>query len=220
MPKVKDPLVRQAADRLRESTKKVIRAFVEQKPGDSRALRSDGRSLWKRSFGESKFAVWRAGRILILNDESSKFDDRVIRYIIRLAGKPTVAFEYDRGGAHPNMKLTFEIVWDDVIGREEYKARLGAVMTDGGERGLVGWVDYSKYQGEYTIDHVHVVPEYRRSGVATALYKELFRREGITVRDLGPSARTDLGQKFRENARLAAARRVAARYLGGSRESG
>lgn len=66
----------------------------------------------------------------------------------------------------------------------------------------VGRLDWRVYAKEFDIKMVEVDPAFRRQGVATALYRELFREQGITIKDLRPVARTQEGTAFRRGARL------------------
>ena len=48
----------------------------------------------------------------------------------------------------------------------------------------VGTLHWRKWRGEYDVSYVEVPKEYRRHGVATALYRKLFESEGLTLDDL------------------------------------
>jgi GNAT superfamily N-acetyltransferase len=175
-----------AAPRLKPIDKKVIEAFVDKKPleNDKAWVSTDGRSLYKLGMGGGKFAVWRGSKISVVSKFAVKSDEVIMRYLRKTAPK-----RVDMG------ELTFQSGTD----------MLYAGQMDGWILAYVPWMDkpvgrldWSEYQGDYSVKYVEVVPEFRRSGVATALYKKLFRDEGISKRDLSPSMRTDEGAAFRK----------------------
>jgi GNAT superfamily N-acetyltransferase len=54
----------------------------------------------------------------------------------------------------------------------------------------------------FRVKMVEVRPELRRRGIATALYNQLFKQEGITAADLVPASLTPEGAAFRKGAAL------------------
>jgi len=83
---------------LTESDKRVVRAFVGERAGDSRLLDTDGRKLDKMGLGGETVAFWNGGRIAIVSTESAKSDESIIRAIIKVAGPGIVDFSYARKG--------------------------------------------------------------------------------------------------------------------------
>lgn len=83
---------------LTESEKKVVKAFVAERPADSRLLQTDGRKLEKHGLGSEVVARWTGGRISIVSTESVKSDESIIRLIVKEAGPGVVDFSYARKG--------------------------------------------------------------------------------------------------------------------------
>jgi hypothetical protein len=204
------------AYRLRPSQKKVLDSFVARESSDDSRLETDGKTLRKIGMGREKIAVWRGPTVAIISDESTKFSQTVIRYLIRRVGKKKVTFSYPRPGFEKS--LTFES-GGDILG-QEWKGWIFAILPYKSSRefkglanigkwapnlgGVLFWGSYP-HEGKikYYIDLVEVRPELRRTGVATTLYKYLFRKEGISKRDLESSMKTPEGISFRQRARLA-----------------
>lgn len=186
---------------LKPNSKRVIDAFIQQRGLEGKSLYSDGRSLWRTSFGAEKIAVWRGPKIAVTSLEATNTAISVIRYLIKKAGKGLVTFSYDRPGF---MKSLIFKTGDDVFFAGQRDGWIIAYVP--WEDRPVGRLDWSLFEGEYQIKFVEVDPGYRRSGVATALYKKLFADQNITKRDLTPTMRTEEGALFRQHARLAAAR--------------
>jgi len=92
----------------------------------------------------------------------------------------------------------------DSFYRGQHDGYILAVFPDGERRVVVGRLDWSRFQGKYSVKMVEVAPEFRRMGVATRLYAELFRAQGIQASDLEPSWLTPDGAAFRKGARFAA----------------
>lgn len=74
-------------------------------------------------------------------------------------------------------------------GQHDYRASVEV----GGK--VVGYLDYSLYEGEIGVKHVHVEPEFRRKGLATQLYNKVLA-EHPTAK-LGGAMRTPEGSAFR-----------------------
>ena len=73
--------------------------------------------------------------------------------------------------------------------------------------GRLDWQSWKEWVGDeqverYRIKMVEVRPELRRRGIATRLYRELFKREGIKASDLVHAMVTPEGEAFRRGARL------------------
>lgn len=83
---------------LTEADKRVVRAFVNEKPADSRLLDTDGRKLDKMGLGGETVAVWNGTRIAIISTESAKSDESIIRVIVKEAGPGIVDYSYARKG--------------------------------------------------------------------------------------------------------------------------
>tara|TARA_Y100000389_G_C17389454_1_gene478996 strand:+ start:73 stop:912 length:840 start_codon:yes stop_codon:yes gene_type:complete len=190
--------------RLSPREKKVIDAFILQREGHGRLLMTDGRSLYKVGLGGEKVAVWRGPKIAITSTESVKSDETIIRYLVKKAGKGIVTFPYRRKGH--KVSLRFES--DGDAGPDgQYDGTITAFVPDSSEPvGVLSWSYWGGYgdgKGNFSVNMVSVNPKYRRSGIATALYKEWFRQERITKRDIRESYRTEDGAVFRSRARLA-----------------
>lgn len=187
--------------RLSPLDKKVIEAFVHKKDlsPEQSLLSTDGRSLLKHGMGGEKVAVWRGPQIAIVSTVSAKSDEVVIRYLTKVAGKGLVTWEglkFQTGG--------------DALYRGQWDGWILAFVP--GRSKPVGRLDWSEYNGSYQVKMVEVEPEFRRSGIATAMYRKLFKDQGISKRDLVPSMRTPEGDAFRRYAPIA--HRVAERYAG------
>jgi hypothetical protein len=89
-----------ASYRLSTKDKKVIDAFVMERPAEGKALFTDGRVLEKMGLMLGDFAKWVNGKIHILSKEATKSDEVVLRYLIKKAGKGMVRFNYERQN-HP-----------------------------------------------------------------------------------------------------------------------
>lgn len=177
-------VVKEAALRLKPADKKVIEAFTKKQTLDSQLLSSDGRSLRKHGLGGEKVAVWRGPQITIVSTVSAKSDETIIRYLTKVVGKGLVTWEglkFQTGG-----DMLYAGQWDGWV----------TVHVPGVSQ-PVGRLDWREYDGEYSVKMIEVDPDYQRSGIATALYKKLFKDQGITKRDLGPSMQTPSGGAFR-----------------------
>lgn len=83
---------------LTEADKRVVRAFVAERAGDSRLLETDGVRLDKIGLGGETVAKWIDGRIAIVSTESAKSDESIINLIKKEAGPGVVDFSYARKG--------------------------------------------------------------------------------------------------------------------------
>jgi len=83
---------------LKESDKRVIRSFVNERPASSNLLDTDGVRLDKIGLGGETVAKWVGGRIAIISTESAKSDEAIIRLISSVAGPGVVDFSYARKG--------------------------------------------------------------------------------------------------------------------------
>lgn len=83
---------------LKESDKRVVKAFVDERPADSNLLETDGVRLDKIGLGGETVAKWVNGRIAIVSTESAKSDESIIRLISKTAGPGVVDFSYARKG--------------------------------------------------------------------------------------------------------------------------
>jgi hypothetical protein len=83
---------------LKDSDKRVVRAFVNEKPDSSNLLDTDGVRLDKMGLGGETVAKWVGGRIAIVSTESAKSDETIIRLISKIAGPGVVDFSYARKG--------------------------------------------------------------------------------------------------------------------------
>jgi len=86
--------------------------------------------------------------------------------------------------------------WDGWI-----TARISEREEPVGELHWQSWKDDDDVD-RYRIAYVEVDPEFRRQGIATAMYKKLFEQEGITSKDLEGATLTPEGAAFREGAQL------------------
>lgn len=183
---------------LRPADKRVVEAFVRKEALDGSLLETDGRSLNRNGMGHEKVAVWRGSKIAVVSTESSRTDQTILRYLVKVAGKNLVTWSYDRPGFERS--LMFQ-TGGDSFSRDQYDGWIVAYVP--GRDAPVGRLDWSTYQDKYMIKMVEVDPEFRRSGIATELYRKFFRDEGVTKRDLVPTLQTEEGSQFRQRARLA-----------------
>ena len=177
---------------LRAQDKKVIEAFIARQKGEGVVLHTDGRSLFKEGLGSEKVAVWRGPRIAVVSSEAVRYDQTVLRYLVKHAGKSKVSFPYPKKGH--DISLRFE-QHSDVGPDNQIDAILYAYVPE--RKQPVGKLLWWTWRKQYGITKVEVDPKYRRAGIATALYKELFKREGISKKDLQTTMRTPEGQAFR-----------------------
>jgi len=174
-----------AVARLKPIDKKIIEAFANKKPlEDDRAwVSTDGKSLYKLGMGGEKFAIWRGSKIMVVSKFAGKSAYVIMRYLRKVEPK-----RVDMG------ELTFKTGGDQLYAGQ-WDAWILAYVPWMDEP--VGRLDWSEYQNEYSVKYVEVMPEFRRSGVATALYEKLFKDNGITKRDLSPTMQTNDGAAFR-----------------------
>jgi hypothetical protein len=179
----------------------VIEAFVDQEPYEGQLLSTDWKSLRKHGMGKEKVAVWRGTRIAVVSTESVKSDETIIRYLVKVAGR-IVTFSYQRG--NHDVSIRFEH-FSDAIDRHQTRSEIVAKAPNGDTMGRLIYDNYphNDGKGDISIVMVEVVPSYRRSNVATDLYRELFRIERIGVKDLRKGFQSDDGFKFRSRALLA-----------------
>jgi GNAT superfamily N-acetyltransferase len=182
--------------RMKTSDKKVVDAFVRKGSGEGHALVSNGKKLERMWLGGGVIARWRGKYIVVVSDESSKVDETIIRYMKKKAGKRNVLHSY----ADSNNPASLEFEHGGDVYGDQYNGWIRAYVPERKEH--IGELSWSYWRGKTNIRYVEVKPDYRRSGVATELYKELFRKEKITAKDLSPSMRTDDGAAFRKGARL------------------
>lgn len=200
---------------LAASDKKVVEAFLDHRALSGKILDTDGKSLHKMWLGGEKVAVWRGPKIAVVSTESSRTDQSIIRYLVKQAGPSMVAFSYARGKQHP-LSIRFETGGD--ANGDQWDGWVLAFVP--GEKKPVGTLYWTLWRGEHSIRMVEVHPDYQRSGIATELYKRLFRDQGITKRDLQPGYQTDAGAAFRRSLRASMPRTaciIAAGTWGGSR---
>lgn len=67
----------------------------------------------------------------------------------------------------------------------------------------VGQLDWLRGPRGISVSLVAVHSKFQRKGVATAMYKRLFKELGITKEDLVKGYQTQMGRSFRENSRIA-----------------
>lgn len=104
----------------------------------------------------------------------------------------------------PTVSLTFSS-GGDALYRGQWDGWIVAYDKTGRQLGRLDWQSWGQPGADkpsFLIKLIEVLPEYRRRGVATALYRELFRQEGITERDLAPATQSPEGTAFRRGARL------------------
>jgi GNAT superfamily N-acetyltransferase len=103
----------------------------------------------------------------------------------------------------------------DSLYRDQYDGYILAVLpNEDGQNGVIGRLDWSEFQGKHSIKMVEVAPEFRRLGLATKLYAELFRVQGIRQADLDAGWRTPEGDAFRKGTRFRETKRGAIRKQG------
>jgi len=95
--------------------------------------------------------------------------------------------------------------WDGWI--TAYDARDKQYDTPLGRLDWQSWTEWSDKDPpseveRYRVKMVEVRPDMRRRGIATRLYRELFRKEGISAANLVPAMVTPEGEAFRRGARL------------------
>ena len=180
----------EAVGGLKTSSKKAVDAFVAKRRFDGDTLLSDGRTLVQIGMGGHKLAVWRGdGKAVFVGDGGTVFQDRVVRYLTKKLPKGKLVFDYN---------IAFETGGDSYYAGQ-YDGWIVARAKDGR---VVGRLDWSVFNNEYRVKMVEVHPDFRRTGVATQLYRELFRTQKIRSSQLGGTMRTPEGDAFRRGARL------------------
>lgn len=179
------------AYRLSPRDKKVIDAFIMERPAEGKALFSDGRKLEKAGIMLSDFAKWINGKIHILSDEGTKSDEVILRYLIKKAGKGMVRFKYERAN-HPE-PVSF------------YNNELSAFLHSGKPltvyHGTVG--DFKRFDAKYMREELLNHPEYVGNGFFFSVtkktaytYADSTRNSVITFDEVFPllkkSLRSDL----------------------------
>jgi len=206
---------------LRTQDKEVIRAFLQKERKEGRILTSDGRVLTKQGLGRERVARWRADHIVIVSSEATNTDMQILRQLEKQAKAQLIAvhYEYERDDREPSLRIESG---GDVRGKQ-YNGWYAAYLP--GETKPVGVLEYAAWKERGTwsmedkvaIQMVTVTPKYRKQGIAQALYARLLKDNNMTLKDLEPTMRTDLGHEFRQNLRLtslqAKARRLAAQYM-------
>ena len=175
---------------LHADSHRAIIAFADKRPYEAGkgTLETDGRSLTQLGMGGQKLAVWRGdGKVVFVGDHSTRFQDQVIRALTKRLGKAKLDFAYN---------LRFEHGGD--VNGDQWD---GWIVAHVGTR-VVGRLDWTEWRGEYSVKFVEVHPDFRRTGVATQLYRELFRKQGIRASDLKGSMQTPDGHAFRRGARF------------------
>jgi hypothetical protein len=176
---------------LRDSDKRVVEAFVQQRPAEGRILSTDGRALWKTSFGGDKMAIWRGSKIAIVSTESVKSDETILRYLVKVGGKNLVTWSYDRAGFEKSLR--FETGGDSFY-RDQYDGWVAAYVP--GRDQAVGRLDWSAFQGKFKIKMIEVAPEFKRTGVGRELMRYFMRQESIEKKDIDPGYTTEEGTPF------------------------
>ena len=188
------------AYRIKASDKKVLDAFVMERPLDGRVLRTDGKKLFKLSLMEAVFARWVGGKILITSPEATKSDEVMLRYLIKKAGKGMVRFNYEREGH--TLPITYNY-GGDVCHADQYDAYVEAKIGDK----VIGRVDFILFEDEgeekFSIKMVEVLPEYRRGGIATKMYEYMRKTFKLKASQEEKSMQTGDGGAFRDSFRFA-----------------
>jgi GNAT superfamily N-acetyltransferase len=175
--------------------KKVIDAFVRRRKLDGKVLMSDGRTLRRGFLGAEDVAVWVGDRIVETSTESTSFDQTILSYLHKVAkaSKVLVVSGYGKPVYAKGLHL---FMGSDVLYPGQLDGWVVAYVP--GKSEPVGRLDYSVYDSRYSIKMVEVVPEFRRYGVATAMYKHLFKQEGITWKDVDRGMFTEEGYALRK----------------------
>ncbi len=178
-----------AESRLRKSTLQVVDAFADQLPLDDSGgiLSTDGKKLHQSGMGGQQLAVWRGRTVFWTGDGGTRFQGQIMRRLTKSTPQGTVEI---RG-----LKIK---TGGDSMG-DQWEGWIHAYLPSGERVGVLSW---RQWQKEYDILFVEVEPEFRRTGIATALYQRLFKDQGITVRDLKSAMKTGVGGAFRKGARL------------------
>lgn len=172
---------------MRKGTLRVIDAFASRKAHDDRdnILSTDGTKLHQSGMGGQQLAVWRGKVVHWVGDHTTRFQDQVMRRLSKRGVNVEIhGLKFQTGG--------------DVQG-DQWNGWIRAHLPN---QVFVGMLHWRQYDGEYDIMHVEVAPGYRRTGIATALYRKLFADQGIFARDLKPAMKTKLGSLFRKGARI------------------
>jgi GNAT superfamily N-acetyltransferase len=120
--------------------------------------------------------------------------------------QPSSVFTAGAAGDLPPLTLRLSILdsrRDELFGRVEAWLEGGGAWTTGPDgketqQGtMVGYTDFSEYENEVWIKYVFVKPEYRRKGVASAMYEKL--QEEFPGEPIKSSGTTDLGTPFRKS---------------------
>jgi len=162
--------------------RRVVHSFLDQQPLDGTTLSTDGRKLVKHGMGGEVVAKWVGRRILITSSMATRTDQSVVR-MIRRAVKDRV---YEKAA------LSFEHGCD--MSGDQFDCWLLAM--DG--RTVAGRVSYSKWRGEVSIQIIRVARGYQRQGVASAMIRDLLRRERMRYSDLDWGMLTPAGARLKD----------------------
>lgn len=179
---------------IKHSDLRVIKSFADRQPNDTgSSLETDGKKLDKLSYPHYTIAIWRGLYCHIGNQaEITSYGTSVIRQLKKYIAPAWFIYDYEYKDKVQAITFTSE---SDSYYKDQFDETIYAHVP--GEDNPVGFLHWALYKGEYSISMVEVVPKYKRTGIATALYKELFRKEKITQRDLQPSMQTEEGAAFR-----------------------
>lgn len=184
------------AYRLSVRDKKVIDAFVRERPAEGKALFTDGRTLEKMGLMLGDFAKWVNGKIHILSPEATKSDEVMIRYLIKKAGKGMVVFSYDRKD-HPQ-PLSF------------YNKEISEFLHSGNPitvyHGTTG--DFRDFDDKYMRDDLLNQPQFIGSGFFFAVswktaykYADSGRNSVITYDEVFPLLKKGLSREVYQYAK-------------------
>lgn len=171
--------------RLSTNDKEALDNFLRQKPSESKHLISEGDSLHKKGLGGGVIAYWNRNDLLVLQTEDgSRFSQKVEEYLRQKL---------------PNNKVT------DYVGKLDFSAH-GDVFGDQYETTLVakhngdpvGYIKYTLWNGEVTIQIIHVASPYRGQGIAKRIIQEVLRRERIPYRELDWGMLTNQGAALKK----------------------
>jgi len=190
---------------LKKKDKRVIEAFLDRDSAEGLGLYTDGRSLYSLGLGGEKIAVWRGPRVAVTSSETTRRDQEVLRYLAKTGGTNLVSFPYERR-SHP-FSIKFEHSGDSGPDNQ-WDGLINAYVS--GKKKPVGYLSWWTWKGKYGVNMVWVDPAYRRSGIATELYRELFKSQNIKKTDLEGSCQTPEGHAFRRSLKVA---RVLRAYL-------
>lgn len=151
--------------RLTKGDKKVLEAFLGGKRAESKKLYTDGKTLDGLWMGGNGIAAWKGGRPMIgKHRPHGKADQTVVnalkKFMPSVESQPIPVFN------------------EEVTGSHHGQTDLCMTATSAADRKVLGYVEYSEFDGKIHVNYIFVNKNYRRIGIGEALMKKLYDEYG------------------------------------------